>query len=165
VWLLWSKRLEEEKKEPQRGPQGGRVKKKRNAPSHFAELAKTPEGRAQLAEWRSRRKVENCGRPHGATAGVTRKTRNKIIAKAQAEAKAIVELMDKKGMIPKDEYAKEAIETVVELVRRTDIHPKDKLASARTLLEWTLAKPATEANVNLKKAEDFLDDLAAELKE
>lgn len=73
--------------------------------------------------------------------------------------------MTMKGyIVPKDEYAKEGIEAVVEIVRRTDINVKDKLSAAKTLLEYTLAKPASETTVNVKKAEDFLTDLVDEMK-
>jgi hypothetical protein len=69
-----------------------------------------------------------------------------------------------KGLeIPKQEFAKEAIETSVEIMRREDINVKDKLAAAKTVLEWTMAKPASETTVNVKTAESFLDEIAAEV--
>jgi hypothetical protein len=87
-----------------------------------------------------------------------------MIAKARAEAKDIVKHMEDKGIaIPKDEYAREAMTSVVELMRRTDTLPKDKLAAARTVLEWTIAKPAAETNVTVKKAEDFLSEIAEDM--
>lgn len=131
--------------------------------SHFAILNQTPEGRAQLAEWRSRR-TTTPKRPFGAIAGWTKHMREKALAHAMVEAKQLVNLMEQKGYnIPKDEYAREGIEAVVAMVRLTDISPKDRLAAARTLLDFTMAKPATTINQNVKKAEDFLADLAAEL--
>jgi hypothetical protein len=51
---------------------------------------------------------------------------------------------------------------VVTEMRRKDLLPKDKLAFARTVLEWSMAKPAAETNLNVKRAEDFLNDLANE---
>jgi hypothetical protein len=78
-------------------------------------------------------------------------------ARAKVEAKEIVALMEKKGYeIPKQEFAKESIETAVEIMRMTEISPKDKLTAARTVLEWTLAKPVAQSEVSIKKAEDFL---------
>lgn len=83
------------------------------------------------------------------------------MAQAKAQAKRDLERMEEKGFVlPKDEYAKEAIESVLTVMRLTDISPKDRLAAASKLLEYTLAKPAAETNVTLKKAEDFLADLA-----
>lgn len=112
----------------------------------------------------AKRNPANLGRPKGSTEGYTRKKRNKIISVAKTEAIQIVSYMESKGYeIPKQEFAKEAIVTAVELMRRDDINPKDKLTAARTVLEWTLSKPATEANVNVKTAESFLEDIAAEM--
>jgi hypothetical protein len=106
------------------------------------------------------------GKKKGDTNGVTGYMRKKYIAKAEAEAKEIVKYMEKKGMfIPKDDYAYEAMEAVVAQVRMEHLHPKDKLAAARTVLEYTMAKPATESTVNVKKAEDFLSDLMTEMKD
>lgn len=86
------------------------------------------------------------------------------MAHAMAEAKQLVNIMEQKGYnIPKDEYAREGIEAVVAMVRLTDISPKDRLAAARTLLDFTMAKPATDTNLNVKKAEDFLADLAKDM--
>ena len=107
------------------------------------------------------------GKPKGATEGYLKAKRDKVITVAKAEAKIIVEYMEQtKGYeIPRQEFAKEAIVTAVEIMRRDDIHPKDKLTAAKTVLEWTLAKPATEANVNVKTAESFLEDIAEEMKQ
>jgi hypothetical protein len=92
--------------------------------------------------------------------------RQKALDYAMAEAKKIVNIMEEKGYnIPKDEYAREGIEAVVAMVRLTDISPKDRLAAARTLLDFTMAKPATTINQNVKKAEDFLAELASEIKD
>lgn len=65
--------------------------------------------------------------------------------------------MEKKGYeVPKQEFAREAIETAVELMRTEVINAKDKLAAARTVLEWTMAKPVQQSEVSIKRAEDFL---------
>jgi hypothetical protein len=104
------------------------------------------------------------GRPRGSTEGFTRTKREKVIHKAKAEAKEIVSYMESKGYeIPKQEFAKEAIETAVQIMRRDDINPKDKLTAAKAVLEWTLAKPASESTVNIKTAESFLEDIAQEM--
>jgi hypothetical protein len=50
-------------------------------------------------------------------------------------------------------------------MRRKDISPKDKISAAALLLTYTLAKPATETTMNVRKAEDFLNDLALEMKD
>lgn len=106
------------------------------------------------------------GRPVGSTTGYSKSKRDKIIHKAKAESKEIVKFMaEQKGYeIPKAEFAKESIECAVEIMRRDDINVKDKLAAAKTVLEWTMAKPATESTVNVKRAEDFLSEIAEEMK-
>jgi hypothetical protein len=105
------------------------------------------------------------GRPQGATEGYLKTKRDVLITAAKTEAKEIVKYMENtKGYeIPKQEFAKEAIVTAVEIMRRDDINVKDKLTAAKTVLEWTLSKPATETTVNVVTAESFLEDIAAEM--
>lgn len=138
-------------------------KGRKNPASHFAKLAQTEEGRAQLAEWR-KKKPTDVGRPQGLPKGWTLPLWRKANAQAEADAKEIVKYMEEKGYnIPKDAYAREGIETVVKLIRMEGLLPKDKLAAARTLLDFTMAKPAAETTVTVKKAEDFLSDLMTEM--
>jgi hypothetical protein len=140
-------------------------KGRKNPGSHFAKLSQTPEGRAQLAEWRARRKTVP-KRPFGAKAGYTKQMRLKVWAFAHAQGLKLLKTMEAKGyVLPKDQYAREAIETVAAVMNLEDISPKDRLAAARTLLDFTMAKPANETNLNVKKAEDFLLDLANEVKD
>ena len=68
--------------------------------------------------------------------------------------------MEEKFDIPKEGFAREALETAVTEMRKKELASKDRLAAARLVLEWTKAKPAAESNVTIKKAEDFLADLA-----
>lgn len=127
-------------------------------------MQQTEEGRKLWNLWREKRKGSKLGRPRGATESYLKSERDKIKAVAKAEAKEIVKYMESKGyVIPKVEFAKEAIETAVELMRRDDINPKDKLAATKTVLEFTLSKPATESTVNVRSAESFLEDIAKEM--
>ncbi len=130
-------------------------------------LLSTEEGRKLHKMWTDKRFAAGVkmGRPKGATDGYNRSEREKIKKIAKKEAERIVAYMETaKGFeIPKQDFAKEAITTAVEIMRREDINPKDKLTAAKTVLEWTLAKPATESTVNVKTAESFLEDIAAEL--
>lgn len=60
-----------------------------------------------------------------------------------------------------DQYAKEALETVVEIMRM----PGDrdaKLRAAKTLLEFTKQKPVAKSEVAVAKAEDFLAAVLAQ---
>ncbi len=90
--------------------------------------------------------------------------REKAMAHAKAEAKQLMTLMEAKGIeLPADAQAREALEVGISVMRLTDISPKDRLAAASLVLQYTKAKPASETNLNVKKAEDFLSDLASEL--
>jgi hypothetical protein len=155
--------------DPEVSEKTGRRNRRKEAPrtkkgeGYFERLAKTPEGQALLKHWRSLG-PKKAGRPKGATDGFSKYRRDKMIAEATAEAKVIVKRMEEKGIvIPKDAAAREAFETVVIEMRRKDLLPKDKLAFARTVLEWSMAKPAAESTVTVKRAEDFLDEIAGDL--
>jgi len=162
-WKVWA---------PAIRPRGKRKQRDRSEhvgpKSYFWRLQQTEEGRALWKMWTDKRFAEGVrlGKPKGATEGVLKNQRDKLKAVAKAEAKVIVEYMENtKGYeVPKQEFAKEAIVTAVEIMRRDDIHPKDKLTAAKTVLEWTMAKPATESNVNVKTAESFLEEIAQEMK-
>ena len=125
----------------------------------FVRMQQTEEGRKLWKLWTDKRFAPGVrmGRPRGAVTGYSGSQYREQKAKAKAEAKEIVALMEKKGFeIPKTEFAKEAIEVAVEIMRTDAMHPKDKLAAARTVLEWTLSKPVAVSEVSVKRAEDFL---------
>lgn len=130
-------------------------------------LLSTEEGRKLHKMWTDKRFAPGVkmGRPRGATEGYCKQERDHIKKVAKKEAQKIVAYMESnKGFeIPKQDFAKEAITTAVEIMRREDMHPKDKLTAAKVVLEWTLAKPASETTVNVKTAESFLEDIAAEM--
>lgn len=125
----------------------------------FVRLQESDEGKALWILWTDKRFASHNGRANGHLDGYTHKQWKRIATRAKEEAKIIVEYMMSKDLIPKDAYAKEAIEAVVEIMR-LPAHPRDKLAAAKTLLEYTMAKPASTANVNVKTAEDFLAEVA-----
>lgn len=83
---------------------------------------------------------------------------------AKDEAKRMVRIMEKKGFeIPENEFAREAIEAAVETMRMEAISPKDKLTAARLVLDFTKAKPAAQTELTVKRAEDFLAEIAKDL--
>lgn len=139
-----------------------------------------------LADWEVRRAAgrkafQNYFEKHGHYPGRKgvpdgwgkRAAENKAIREAAAaEAKEIVKVMKDKGIIPDgtDPRAEEALEFAIGVVRAKDEKTgqpayavKDHLAAARTVLEWTKAKPASTANVNVNAAEAFLESLAGEV--
>ena len=134
-------------------------------------MQQTEEGRALWKIWTDRRFAKpngkGPGRPRGSIDGYSKYELTQQRKKAKAEAKEIVKYMEeKKGMvIPKADFAREAIEAAVETMRMEAISPKDKLTAARLVLDFTLAKPAAQTEVTVKKAEDFLADIAAEMEQ
>lgn len=80
---------------------------------------------------------------------------------ARTIAHRIFAMLDKEGALPENPIARQAMKQALEMLAE-DNSTKDRLAIVRTLLEYNLAKPASTQNVNLKTAEDFLDDLANE---
>lgn len=164
--------------EPLQKPKKQRAKKRdknldkaRNDPAKnlFIRMQETPEGRALWKVWTDRRFLKpngkGPGRPAGSIDGYSGAELRKQRAVAKAEAKEMVKYMsEKKGFeIPKNEFAKEAIEAAVESMRMEAINVKDKLAAARLVLEFTMAKPASSSEVTVKTAESFLADIAAEM--
>jgi len=138
------------KKYPQRAP-------KRN---YFADLAKTEEGRELRKEW-SNRSRKNPGRPAGVPNGHTAESIEPIRLKAKEEAKRVVKYMEDNGEKFEDHYAKEAMESAVEIMR-TEGGTRDRLAAARLVLDFTKQKPVTKSDVTVGKAEDFLAGLLSE---
>ena len=65
--------------------------------------------------------------------------------------------MSKKDI--KNDYAKEALQTAVE-VMRTPAADRERLSAARLVLEFTEAKPAAKSEVTLHQAEAWLEELA-----
>lgn len=162
-WQIWVTPRNPRKKRKQQDLSS----QKGNQNNYFYRLQQTEEGRALWKMWTDKRfaKGVKLGRPQGATEGYLKTKRDVLITAAKTEAKEIVKYMENtKGYeIPKQEFAKEAIVTAVEIMRRDDINVKDKLTAAKTVLEWTLSKPATETTVNVVTAESFLEDIAAEM--
>lgn len=136
-------------KHPQKAP-------KRN---FFAELNKTPEGRAQVKEWAKNRK-KSTGRPKGVPDGYRKKTIEPLREREHQFARKVVDIMaDKMGV--EDEYAKEALVTAVE-VMRTPGETRERLSAARLVLDFTKQKPASKNELSIAKAEAFLESLIEE---
>lgn len=113
-----------------------------------------PEAYRAMVERRSK----NAGRKVGCYDGMNLEQSKEATAKAKAEAKIIVKAMMEKDPTLEEQYAVEAMETVVELMR-TPGDKQSRLAAAKTLLEYTKAKPSTKSEVTINKAEAFLEDI------
>lgn len=133
----------------------------------FALMQNDPEGRRLWAMWTVKKLVSAHGRPRGSLDGYNKVALQKLKKIAHAEAQVIVEYLIGTGQVSeeinKNSYAKEAFEAAVEVMRLDALAPKDKLAAARTVLEWTMAKPVAQSEVTVKSAESFLDQIADDL--
>lgn len=82
-------------------------------------------------------------------------------SQATEDAKEIVRIMVKKGLVPDDEAAVEALDYAVSVVRDKTIDVRNKLSAAKLVLDFTKQKPVQNANVTVT-AESFLEELAKE---
>ena len=105
--------------------------------NYFAELTKTPEGRAKRAEW-NKKAWAKAGRPAGVPHGYTKETIEPIREKAKQEAERSVEIMRVPG------------------------ETRERLGAARLVLDFTKQKPVAKQDVTIGKAEDFLSTLLEE---
>jgi len=138
-----------ELKYPKRGHQKGKK-------SYFAKLMETEEGRALRREW-STKPRKRAGRPVGVVDGYTEEMLKPIREKSAKEAKRIVEIMSDQYNID-DEYAKEALEAAVRIMREP-AQNRDKLTAARLVLDFCKSKPASKNELTIGRAEDFLTSL------
>lgn len=84
-------------------------------------------------------------------------------AKAQTFAKEMVAHMIKENIAaPENDLAVEALEFAITVVRTPGM-VRDKLAAARMVLDFTKQKPATKLDATVRKAEDFLTDIVADM--
>lgn len=113
------------------------------------------------------------GRPKGCTQGYTRSQIAWHRARAINWAEKVLTAMEEQDLLEPvsdtlldDEKAmgREAMKEVICLLRMPGSN-KDKLAAARTILEWTRPKPAAKSDVKIDAAEDFLGALLLKEKE
>ena len=103
-------------------------------------------------------------RPPGWQAGMKMKTYLRYVADGKREARKILRYMtDKKMFVPDNDVSEEAFKVVLEVLR-APAHARDKLAAAKTLLEYTQRKPVAASEMTLNSAESFLDAILAEEK-
>lgn len=133
---------------------------KARANSSFGKLQESPEGLALLELWKGRANCSKRGRSLGHLDGTTLAKSRKLRAQAAAEARRIVAHMAASDMIPDGAFSREALEAAVSVLRLDNVSSRARLAAAKLVLDFTLAKPTTEATVSVQTAEDFLDEVA-----
>jgi hypothetical protein len=116
----------------------------------------SPEERsAYSAKIRANKSQNRKGIPRGMS------TREFEAAKA-AQQPIIARIMKKMadtGQLPDDPMAVEALKEAM-TVLRSPITPKEKIAAARLVLDFTKAKPTTKIEHTVRSAEDILDEMA-----
>jgi hypothetical protein len=101
--------------------------------------------------------------------GHTKATAAPIWKQAAEEAKIIVKYLKDNDMVdtPKDEkyaqFADEALEAAVTVVR-TPANEQTRIAAARLILDFTRSKPVAKSEVNVKTAEDWLNNVMEDIK-
>ena len=130
------------------------------APTQEAYDKQRENGRLQLAKNRAAGKCKGrIGIPDGW--GYYGQEAAELRAEKHEEAIRIVELMIEQDLIPDDVAAQEALTYAVSVVRDGKTNgTRERLQAARMVLDFTKTKPASNANVTLNTAEDFLSKLA-----
>ena len=104
--------------------------------------------------------LPGAGRPPGVPDGMSQKTYLKLKAAADIKTQKVMKAMTKIFEADND-VAKKAIETAVNILNLPGAHQL-RLQAAKTLLDFTQRKPVTASELNLKTAENFLDELASQ---
>lgn len=93
------------------------------------------------------------GRPHQARG---------LRALAKQEAGRIFNYLQKEGLLmePHNEIANQALRDGIEMYMDPTFSGSARAAIHRTILEYTMAKPASKSEIQVKRAEDWLDEIS-----
>ncbi|WP_157985850.1 hypothetical protein [Teichococcus vastitatis] len=141
------------------------AKCKREDPERFAEMRRKAEATGRLST----------GRPKGVGHGFTKHVIMDAYETAKQRAEVRYEQMEKNGEIDinLDNASKIALKAALQIVEANNsvaddhvnkelVSPKDRIAAARLVLDFTMAKPAAKTEITHKGAEDWLNDLLDE---
>jgi hypothetical protein len=122
---------------------------------YFSRLKNSEEGRKLVSEWGKlgNKSHGKSGVPQGYTAEIIEPIRKSAKRKAKRMVKKVAE---ENGI--DDEYAKQALETVAEIMN-TPGSDAERLKAAKVMLEFKHAKPVAKSEISVHKAEDFLASL------
>jgi thioesterase domain-containing protein len=106
----------------------------------------------------------------GITDGMTRAQAEKKWAKAEKLSEKFIKTMEDIGQLPEvvvpeseEALAKEALKEAFKLAVGP-YNGQTKNAAIRTVLEWTKAKPESKSKLTINKAEEWLAEIAADMK-
>jgi hypothetical protein len=103
----------------------------------------------------------------GVPTGMTKATAAPLWAEARLKADRFIQKMKDEELIPaivvpdSDEARAEAAIKEVFILAVGPGNSQTKIAAARTVLEWTRAKPASKQNITLETPEQWLASIAA----
>lgn len=122
----------------------------------------TPEERtAYFKALAAKRRAHKGGKPHGVARRMTIAQHEAHQAAQQPIIARIIKKMAANEQLPDDPMAVEALKEAMTVLRST-IPPRDKIAAARLILDFTKSKPTAKVEHTVKTAEDFLDEMADE---
>lgn len=99
------------------------------------------------------------GRLKGQPDGVRRKDWVIIKAKAEKKAERAIEIMAEKDIwVPDNNVAAKAMKAAIEILEAPGEH-RNKLAAAKTILDFVQTRPVVKNETTLKTAEEFLSSL------
>ena len=99
------------------------------------------------------------GKPHGVPRHMTIAEHEAHQAAQKPIIDRIIKKMAANEQLPDDPMAVEAL-TEAMTVLRSQISPKDKIAAARLILDFTKSRPTAKVEHTVKTAEDLLDEMA-----
>jgi hypothetical protein len=114
---------------------------------------------AQMAQFRNKLGFPDWKRT-GTPPGMNKTEVARMWTLAQGKAKKDMAVLEKAGLLPDDEIAREATEATLKVMRATKVDPKTRLAAAGQLLAYYKVKPVTKTETKLDAAEAFLAAIA-----
>ena len=118
---------------------------------------------AKLKEFRDQGNKTRAGVPRGWLPKVYHTYRALLHGEAAVELQEMIPHMTEEfqAIVKDDDMAREAMTQTLMVMKDKSTRPETKLQAARTILEWTKQKPATKNEHTVRRAEDFLAELAA----
>jgi hypothetical protein len=136
--------------------------------AHFREMWADPVKRAALLEKRKAPYLaaKEAGRfsRAGIPTGLTRKTVKRFWQYAKFQATLTMKKLKKAGVLDDvaDARAEDALHAAISVMKMDALQPKDRIAAARLVLDFTKAKPAQKQDITVSTAEDWLEAVTAD---
>jgi hypothetical protein len=143
------------------------VRPKKRGPKTKSEVRDTPGFKewfqyrvAQMAQFRNKLGFPDW-RAVGTIKGMAGHEVKLMWAAARRKALKDMAILEKAGLLPDDEIAREATEATLKVMRADKVDSKTRLAAAGQLLAYYKVKPVQKTETKLDVAEAFLAEIAA----